>query len=196
MARQLRSEAVRAPEEIISAYESASERLLRFRMMAGRRGEARETPILEAEIRLKQAEYFLKRFRGLDLEQRSLDGSVHATAGGGMSTHLHGTADVLKAHGEAFYYFSSRARDALEAIPDCDLKFDPVGVRTVRNHMLEHPDSRHGVMVSWWQYDCPEGLILAPGSTMGQGRFTDKGLYPNAQEFIEKLNAKLSTQMP
>jgi hypothetical protein len=27
---------------------------------------------------------------------------------------------------------------------------------------------------------------------MGQGRFTDKGLYPNAQEFIDKLNAKLN----
>jgi len=120
----------------------------------------------------KQAAYFLKRFRQLDLEQASDDGSVHATAGGGMSTYLHGLADVLKAHGEAFYYFACRAPDALAAIPEVDLKFDPIGVRNIRNHMVEHPNRSHGVVVSWWQYDCPEGLILAPGSPMGQGRFT------------------------
>jgi hypothetical protein len=180
------------PEDIIVAFETASERLLRFRMTRRRQHHSSEPFIIEAQIRLKQAEYFLKRFRELDREQSSNDGSVHETAGGGMSTQLHDTPDVLKAHGEAFYYFAFRARDALEAIPGIDLKFDPVGVRNVRNHMLEHPDSAHGLMVSWWQYDCPEGLILAPGSAAGQARFTDKGLYPNAQEFIDKLTAKLN----
>jgi hypothetical protein len=181
-----------SPEEIIAALESASERLLRFRRAQRGKGEILASFIVEAQIRLKQAEYFLKRFRQIERELSSDDGSIRASAGGGLSTHIHDPADVLRAYGEAFYYFAWRARDALAAIPDVSLRFDPVGIRNVRNHMLEHPNTEHGLMASWWQFDCPEGLILAPGSPVGQAKFTDKGLYPNAQEFVEKLNAKFS----
>jgi hypothetical protein len=102
------------------------------------------------------------------------------------------TGDVLKALGEAFYYFAFRARDALEAIPNCDLMFDPVGVRHVRNHLIEHSDRPHGLLVSWWTFDIPEGLILQPGGVVGQKGWKDDGLYPNAAEFIEKLTRKLN----
>ena len=179
------------PEDIISAFEAASERLLQFRMARRRQHDPSEPFIVEAHIRLKQAEYFLKKFRELDLQQASDDDFVHATAGGGLGTQIHDVGDVIKAHGEAFYYFAFRARDALAAIPGVDLRFEAIGVRNVRNHMVEHPDKGPGVMVSWWMYDCPEGLVLAPGSEVGQAKFKDAGLYPNAQEFIQKLTTKL-----
>lgn len=182
---------MKTAEDIISAFEGAAAQLLRFRRAQLGKGEPLEGLIVEAQIRLQQTQYFLRRFQELESEFAS-DGFTHATAGGGLATQLNDVGDVLKTYGEAFYYFAFRATQALGSIQGFDLKFDPVGVRNVRNLMLQHPLSKDGVMVSWWEFGCPEGLILAPGSAVGQAKWDDKGLYPNAQEFIEKLSARLS----
>jgi hypothetical protein len=66
------------------------------------------------------------------------------------------------------------------------LEFEPVGIRNARNRLIEHPDRTGGLLVSFWVFDCPEGLILQPGGgSKDQPR--DSGLYPNAKEFIQKL---------
>ena len=119
---------MKTPEHIIAAFEAASERFLSLRRSQRIQGEPLQF-IIEAQIRLKQAEYFLRRFRELGLPQGN--GSTMASAGGGLSTQIHGEADVLRAHGEAFYYFAFRARDALTSIVGFDLSFDPIGVRPV-----------------------------------------------------------------
>ncbi len=40
-----------------------------------------------------------------------------------------------------------------------------------------------------WVTDCPQGLLLEPEATDRPG--ADPGLYPNAQEYIEKLLPRL-----
>jgi hypothetical protein len=140
--------------------------------------------MVEACIRLEQAEFFLRRFREAELDQTENEWTrASATV----------ASDALRAFGEAFYYFAGRAAKALRAVPGVDLDIDPVGVRNVRNHMVEHPETVHGLRVSWWQVDCAQGLVLQPGSSVGQQGWSDRGLYPNAEEFIEKLLPKIES---
>ena len=176
------------PEEILSAFKLAKDELSRFRWIQRRACDQHIVLITEAQIRLSQAAYFLAKFR--ELEPNNPDGWTRAS----------GTvaSDVLKAHGEAFYYFAFRAREALSDIQGFDFKFDPLGVRNVRNLMLEHPDDKHGLYVPWWETDCDKGLILSPCGEVGQkgwAGWADKGLYPNAQEFIDKLLPKVEAAL-
>jgi hypothetical protein len=96
---------------------------------------------------------------------------------------LQDMGEDIRLDGEAFYYFAWRAHDALEAI---GVTFSADGVRDLRNRMIEHPNGKGGVLVSWWMVDCPEGLVLMP-----DGKGLDKGLYPNARQFITNLLASL-----
>ena len=133
---------------------------------------------VEAEIRLKQAAYFLRRFRETDAQPQNSEKAI-----------------VVRAYREAFYYLAWRAREALSEI---GFKVNAVGLRDVRNRLIEHPTGPGGFMVSLWMFDCPEGLVLTPvhlRSGAPAGAPTDRGLYPNAQEFIDKLLPKLEAAL-
>jgi hypothetical protein len=59
--------------------------------------------------------------------------------------------------------------------------------------LIEHPDRKDGVFVSNWAIDIPQGLVLAPWGEYrwATGELIDQGLYPNAEEYIDKLGPKL-----
>jgi hypothetical protein len=176
------------PDETLEQFSFANNQLLRLRFVHRLKGERFASEIIEATIRLEQAEFFLRRFR---------EAEIKFSDEGWTRTSASVAADPLRAFGEAFYYFAVRAVKALREVQDLDLSVDPVGIRNVRNHMVEHPEKPHGFRVTWWETDCAHGLVLAPGNAVGQQGWTDRGLYPNAQEFIEKLLPKLdATSIP
>ena len=170
------------PDEILTLFAVANERLLELRFVQRKHGERFDDEMVEACIRLEQAEFFLRRFQEAEVQQSKDGWTKHS---GPVA------ADPLRALGEAFYYFAGRAAKALGVIQAIDLDVDAVGVRNVRNHMVEHPEKTNGLRVSWWEVDCVQGLVLAPGNPVGQQGWSDKGLYPNAQEFIDKLLPKI-----
>jgi hypothetical protein len=164
-----------SPEEIIAAFERASG--LVVDLMKAQRGEPLKPLIVEAKVRLEQSTILLRDFRQAELRYSALKGN---------HIEFYESSTRLRLNGEAFYYFAWRARKALAK---CGVRFDPAGVRAVRNRMIEHPDKHGGVPILCWVTDCPQGLILEPESTDKPG--VDPGFYPNAQEYIERLLPRL-----
>jgi hypothetical protein len=171
------------PDAILADFRRAIDLLTKLMMAEGRaRGENSPFKVLviDATTRLEQARKLLWRFRTVELRLRSTPRM--------RGDRLFDLVGDLRLYGEAFYYFAWRAREALEALsrrdPAAGLNFTPRGVLHVRNEMIEHPDSK-GLHVLSWVTDIPEGLVLNPFEG------TDKGLYPNADEFIRKLLDKL-----
>lgn len=163
------------PDEIIVAFEKASGLIVD--LMRAQRGDAHKPLVVEAKVRLEQSTMLLKDFRQAELTFSVLKSGPRGWQDAGARVRL---------YGEAFYYFAWRARQALET---CGVRFDPKGVKQVRNHMIEHPDGSKGIPVLCWVMDCPQGLLLEPKATDMPG--ADPGLYPNAQEYIEKLLPRL-----
>jgi len=170
------------PDEILRELERALTLLIDLMQTEGRlRGPESDFKrlVADAAMRLKQSILLLRRFR--DAEQRLRTS---------QREELGDLTFEMRLHGEASYYFAFRVREALGALTwvdgGIDLSFDPVGVREVRNIMIEHPeDHSDKAYVLSWKTDCAEGMVLNPveGDAVG----FDKGLYPNAQEFIAKL---------
>lgn len=177
------------PEEILSEYDRAIALLVDLMQDEGRRrGQGSRFKVLttEAQIRLEQSASLLRRFRAAELE---LSRSARRTY-----PHLGRLEGEIRLNGEAFYYFAWRVKKTLGVLSNeagLDLRFTPVGVRTVRNQLIEHPDGRNGQYILSWRWACPEGLVLEPVGIDGFG--LDKGIYPNAQEFIGKLLVKLTS---
>jgi hypothetical protein len=97
---------------------------------------------------------------------------------------------------EAFYYSAHRIRDILRDAPQ-DLprlsSFETVGVRNVRNHLVEHPGKKGGVLVFSIATGGPVGPQLKPlrWSLDDEGTL-DAGLHANAAEFERELNSVLT----
>jgi hypothetical protein len=163
------------PDEIISAFDKASS--LAVDLMKTHRGQPMKPLVVEAKMRLEQSTMLLREFR-------RAEGDLPAAKNGRIN--LDNVATRIRLYGEAFYYFAWRAR---EALAKCGVKFTPKGVLLVRNRMIEHPDKHDGILVLAWMFDCPQGLVLEPGGPGTPG--ADPGLYPNAQEYIEKLLPRL-----
>jgi hypothetical protein len=152
--------------------------------------------ITEADVRLNQLRYLLRRFRAVDrraeVSYRALwpkgvkDRAGHAR----RATGVHELGDQVELYGEAFYFFAWRLKGALSQVPGFST-FDPVGVRDVRNHLIEHAEGRkRGVMARSFMFNCPQGFVLKPHGG-GPGRVVDKGLYPNAEELLTDLLTRL-----
>lgn len=94
---------------------------------------------------------------------------------------------------EAFYYFAHRVRQIFrkELIPGLK-RFEAEGVRNVRNHLMEHPESKDGVEAPHsWGWGKEHGPVLKAVRPVGDMRFSDPGLYVNAQELADNLEAAL-----
>jgi hypothetical protein len=179
------------PEEIIGAFDSAVELFTQFRMKRQRQKAQTLDLIVEAQIRLKQTLHLLRLFRQRDREHHEKDLALGAvreqTLHAVFVKEVRELGEAIKLYGEAFYYFAWRACKAMEPI---GLEFESKGIRDARNRLIEHPDRKGGLLVSFWVIDCAEGLVLEPGGgSKDQPR--DPGLYPNAKEFIEKLLPKI-----
>lgn len=93
---------------------------------------------------------------------------------------------------EAFYYFAFRARCILRDLPHLG-DFECVGIRDVRNHLLEHPTGRgSGVIIPSFGFGGPSGPVVKALRYSGQEQIhSDAGLFPNAKEMYERLEMKL-----
>lgn len=150
---------------------------------------------MEASTRLGQSHFALAQFRELDAKTpRPNDLAPALLAGLFQPDHM----DRMQFFAEAFYYFAwrfsqvidnnvrLRARDGKIVRPFKDL--DPVGIRQVRNQLIEHPEKADGQNITHFTFNCPEGLILEYGQT----NEIDQGLYPNAEELIMKVRARIA----
>jgi hypothetical protein len=182
--------------QIVHEYHTAARLFSMFGYVTKRAGRPIEF-VSEADMRLRQLHYLLQRFVTLEEEHRA---SVKAEAlrdlkaddrlaDAERQSAPSERAAALELHGEAFYYFAWRMRSVLRKIKGF-AAFEAVGVRDVRNHLIEHADKTTGVAPRTFTVDCPEGLILKPFGR-DAGRRSDKGLYPNAEEFIGKLLPRL-----
>jgi hypothetical protein len=106
-------------------------------------------------------------------------------------------SDELRLLLEAFYYSAHRVRDILRDhktdLPGLSA-FEAVGVRDVRNHLVEHPSRAKGVLVPSVACGGPVGpqLRLLRWSLDSSGMH-DRGLPANAQEFLVALHRVLQS---
>ena len=97
-------------------------------------------------------------------------------------------ADELQVLLESFYYSANRIRDIFRDNPE-DLpglgSFECVGVRNVRNHLVEHPTRKSGVIVPSLKCGGPVGPQLKPirFSLHPEGT-ADGGFHKNCSEFL------------
>jgi hypothetical protein len=102
----------------------------------------------------------------------------------------------MKFFAEAFYYFAGRVRAILRhgtaPLPGLT-SFESVGVRNVRNKLLEHPEGADSQVFSQsWGWGRSHGPMLKSIRNQGQEQvFPDAGLVPNAKEFHDNLLARL-----
>jgi hypothetical protein len=104
---------------------------------------------------------------------------------------MHQRALEIRTLTEAFYYFASRLRDVLREFPLLG-NFESKGVRDVRHHLIEHPEKVSKIFQQSIAYGDEFGPRLKVGTPAGSGaRFSDNGLYANAEEFAQNLTDKL-----
>jgi hypothetical protein len=101
------------------------------------------------------------------------------------------TSDQIELHTESFYWIAHRTGTAIRSMPGLS-SFEAIGVRNVRNHLLEHVEKRGGssnVGIGWGAGVGLDGVIVGGnGPTIAAiiaGK--DRGLYPNALEFFKEL---------
>lgn len=125
--------------------------------------------------------------------------STHADEMKGYREHLESTMPLhineteMRVLTEAFYYCAGRARKVLITVYPALGKFEAVGVRDVRNHLLEHPDGKNSTVIengTSFGFDC--GPVIKGVRRVDKVNiFPDRGLYINAQEFATNLEATL-----
>lgn len=100
----------------------------------------------------------------------------------------------IRALTEAFYYFAARLRYILRSEHLPGLSIEAVGVRNVRNHLIEHSEKKPSrVTAQSFEYGGPKGPVIKgsrPAATPDV--FPDAGLYLNAEELRVELERVLS----
>jgi hypothetical protein len=116
----------------------------------------------------------------------------------GQYTHAHvapGQFDELRTLLEAFYYSANRIVDVLNDgradLPGMP-KFVAAGVRDVRNHLIEHPNRKSGVLVFSVRAGGPVGPQLKPLRwSLDPPGTEDRGFHANFAEFSDALKRAL-----
>jgi hypothetical protein len=174
----------------------------------------------EAEERLYQLDWLVTQIKTREKEMdqfRKKSGSAledhvkaHLAAGGSPETlppmpketqqervqcqHFIDTMGETQLLTEAFYYFAFRLRQVVRRLPGLQ-SFEAVGVRDVRNKLLEHPDDQEdsGVTVRSFGFGGPSGpRVKVIRDASQENVFPDNGLYVNAEELREQLEISLS----
>ncbi len=124
-----------------------------------------------------------------DRNRQMLETQAEITVGDGLDLiEIH---DRVELHTETFYWIAHRTAEVIRGMPGLK-PFKAVGVRDVRNWLLEHvekPGGSTSVGFGWGASAGPDGVIReSNGPTIATpvpGR--DKGLYRNATEFFAEL---------
>ncbi len=112
--------------------------------------------------------------------------------GAEVGTRLGPLEDELEIITECTYLIAWRCAGATSELMSIG-PFKPVGVRDVRNKLIEHVDrSGSGVLLSSFGYGGDQGpVIRALRTTDKKDVFPDAGLFVNLQEFSKELVARL-----
>jgi hypothetical protein len=135
----------------------------------------------EGRKRLRQLDWLL-----IEVQRRELE---HSAA---MMAEEHRAAfrasDEIELLAECFYYVAFRAQRLIASLPELG-GFEAIGVRDVRNHLIEHPERKDsGVVNRGFQFGADRGPVLrAVRLDTDPKDWQDPGLYANAMEFRNKL---------
>lgn len=187
-----------------------------YRWMNKTYGGAHNEHGIEADKRLSQMLWMMQRVADLQDESLALQAAwfppLHLDYqhddfrrwemrrdAGEFTTGLHRTREILfelEMFAEAFYYFGFRTREVIRHLPGLK-KFDCEGIRNVRNHRIEHPEKKNGVIPNGFAYGYAHGPVLKGLRRGGQEEIQrDFGLFTNAQEFAENLSAAVHRLCP
>ena len=182
----------------------------RYRTLARQKRPAETHAMLGAEAleRLEQLQFLLSRVTAI--QRHVLSGRPLSTADFLLSIEPrpassdtgHAIRDAffhVRFYTESFYYLAFRFRQILTTqsrvtgsypLPLVD-GFQAVGVRDVRNHLLEHPEGRTSQRFS---QDHSLGDSNGPQLKLDTttSTHTDRGLFVNGAEFKQQLHATLS----
>ena len=149
----------------------------------------------EARKRLRQLHMLLdliyRTQRANKTYTDSLDQYEDLNGPEGKSTFIKifGSMENLELFTECFYLLAWRLRGVLRSLPLLG-SFDCIGVRNVRNRLIEHPDPRDQPLLPAFSLDDEKGPILKP--FIGpDGKILDDGLWENAKEFKKNVNRLL-----
>jgi hypothetical protein len=177
--------------------------------------EAHATVLDEAHLRLQQLEHLLRRIRDsveerFQITERPLKAEAllreFAAAFGReplpppdprtlwTEEQLARRADLafeVELFADAFYWIAWRLREIIRRLPGMH-KFDPEGIRSVRNHIVEHPE-RHLKLTPARDLALSrtEGVMLRPSTFREHDASLDQGLVANAAELRDRLIAAL-----
>jgi hypothetical protein len=165
----------------------------------------------EVKVRLGQLQFIIDRVQLVetDGESKAIRASIAAAqespakAFEVFSNLIGAVSTEAQVLAEAFYncawriYYLIRQRPK----PLPEVSFDCVGVRDVRNQLIQHPEKGDKIFVQSFVSGGPDGPILKPWRPAGTAAtFQDKGLYVNAQEFASNfsraLDDALAKKMP
>jgi hypothetical protein len=132
------TEVIRAQGETIKAelWMEAEERLGQLDFLIHRITEL-QNRIADAQRRMREA--IQLNFDNNSGDKARLFSSPEHAESERLSALRNDLIFELKLLAEAFYYFAARLIKILQHFPHLK-NFDPLGVRNVRNHLIEHPD--------------------------------------------------------
>lgn len=156
--------------------------------------------LTESLQKLKKLRYILEQCYIIDSEVNMLPALIvqQVFAGKGNTEHDQKLVDgllQLEVYCEAFYYTAFRIYKIFEELK---IRFKSIGVRDVRNHLIEHPEV---LSQSFGTGNAGNGPTIKntrqqdaiPRKKDEMDVFQDKGLFTNYSEFIDSLDKKLDT---
>jgi hypothetical protein len=158
----------------------------------------------EALERLNQLAFIFAQLKGID-EQFATTIMLTQTNEHGQEEHYNATHErdehlrfVMRLLTESYYYFAFRLRQLLRnsAHPFVGLAlFESVGVRNVRNHLIEHPEGKSSKIFNrTFSWTKESGMHLKTGRQPWESsEFIDAGFAANSGEFNINLNAVLDS---
>jgi hypothetical protein len=161
----------------------------------GKFGGANNAKAMEISKRLRQLSWTLKKVISLlqhnaNQNKHMLSGEVDPNSQQAIADRLE-TGDQIEIHTESFYWIAHRTGAVIRLMPGLRT-FKAVGVRSVRNWLLEHvegPGGSTNIGIGWGSSVGLDGVIIGGNgptiATLIAGK--DQGLYPNATEFFEKV---------
>jgi hypothetical protein len=158
----------------------------------------RNALLTESVSKLEKLSFILKKCYETDAAVHQLPTLIFQEIMSGKSSNKYDQmfADKLLELGvysEAFYYTAFRVYKIHEEL---GIKFKCVGVRDVRNHLIEHPEV---LSQSIGTGNSGNGPVLKNGRQQGampkkkdeMDVFQDKGLFVNFKDFIESFDRRL-----
>lgn len=146
----------------------------------------------EVEHRLWRMTRMIEKINSLQVRLRSFGGGLEELRRN-MEEYWNIQHDIEDLT-EAYYYCAGRTRGVLKrSIPSLS-NFECPGIRDVRNHLLEHPETHGAPILVSRIMGGPEGPIVKPTS-QGTESFQDPGLFINAREFVDNLAQQLRSRL-